>query len=50
MNGHEMNDVMDVFEGKLEAMTAMEKKAMNEIDELVEVFNSRSRLQQGRYY
>ena len=42
MNEQEMNDVMDVFEGKVEPMTAMEKKAMNEIDELVEVFHQRS--------
>ena len=42
MNEQEMNDVMDVFEGKVEPMTAMEKRAMNEIDELVEVFHQRS--------
>ena len=42
MNEQEMNDVMDVFEGKVEPMTAMEKKAMNEIDEVVEVFHQRS--------
>lgn len=42
MNEQEMNDVMDVFEGKVEPMTAMEKRAINEIDELVEVFHQRS--------
>ena len=42
MNEPDMNAVMDVFEGKVEPMTAMEKKAMNEIDELVEVFHQRS--------